>query len=537
MLLAVSGQHLVKTAQGTFIEQVAYEQSIARLESSNTDFTRSLDAIGLVARYSKQFDPSEEKTTRDQLVADLALGRNLAASPPTSGTIDPEDGPAAVAAAALEARFRNEFDVPDDDLAWAAAFLVAVIKTLADHGESEVHQSAFRCGAARAAARALPLLLLPAARGLREGLLVGNNGGIARCTEWIVTHGANETRLFFARGFDPLWQTPCSNDGDECHHITALAVIEDAGRDTIVGSWDPAEQRNRLFHLDGSVALQLQNADQNRIYVPRLNATIHGAAGAAASGVCCCRSGAFALLAAALCAHRRGKSSRNGGYSNEHTDAAVAARAILEIVATGNHSLLFEQIDDYADNSMLLSEFLDALVASGEETQRRATAAREVWPAVMERVIELIRSDSCQIDRHYFGLTPLAAVIPRPSHEARFLYREYEAGAILWGDPVALSPGIKRWLPLAAGLSEPLDALLHFLDRIPIEQQALLGLPWVEQLVMGGPSQIANRSSLLPNWLGLIRTHARSRPLIELWHRIVDALIVAGDGRIAAYAD
>jgi hypothetical protein len=225
------------------------------------------------------------------------------------------------------------------------------------------------------------------------------------------------------------------------------------------------------------------------------------------------------------------------GYQHSGNDAAAAARAVLEIVATGDSSLLFAHIDDYAEDPRLLGEFLRALTAAGEETQRRATAARDVWPAVLERVVELVASGACPSDDRHFGQAPLAAVIPATSYEEGYLHREYEGEPILWGDPVALAPQIERWLPLAAGRRAPLDALVHLLDRVPAERQADVGLPWIEQLVMADPEQIANRSYLLAGWLERVRPYAVSQALRTAWHRIVDALTVAGDDRIATLAD
>lgn len=218
-------------------------------------------------------------------------------------------------------------------------------------------------------------------------------------------------------------------------------------------------------------------------------------------------------------------------------DAIAAARAILDVASTGDQSMLFTHINSYANDQRLLSECLHALAAAGEETQRRAAAAREAWPEVLNHVIQLVDSGTCPSDDHHYGEAPLAAAIPIPSYDPGYLHREYEGAPILWADPVALAPQIERWLPLAAGQREPLDALAHLLHQLPAEQQATIGLPWMERLVMANPKEIANRSFLLPEWLEGIQPHVTSQPLQTAWHRIIDALTVAGDNRIAAMAD
>jgi hypothetical protein len=321
-----------------------------------------------------------------------------------------------------------------------------------------------------------------------------------------------------------------------CQHLAALAVIEDTARDSLIGPWDAAQQCNSRLHIDGPVVPQLENAEHDHVYVPQLSATIRGAATATVSRTCCSER-ATRLLVAALAAHRRGMRGAEHGYMHDDDDHAVAARAVLDIAAIGDTSLLFAHLNGYADNTRLLSEFLRALAAAGEETHTRAAAARAVWPAVLDHVVELVASGACPPGDGHYGEAPLAAAIPAPSFEEGYLHREYEGEPIIWADPVALTPEIERWLPLAAGHREALDTLAHLLSRLSPEQQAEVGLPWLDDLVMADPGKIANRSLLLPEWLERVRPHAASGPLERSWHRIVDALTVAGDDRAARLAD
>jgi hypothetical protein len=194
-------------------------------------------------------------------------------------------------------------------------------------------------------------------------------------------------------------------------------------------------------------------------------------------------------------------------------------------------------MDGYSDNPRLLSEFLHALAAAGEESATRASAGHAIWPAVLDRVVDLIASGVCPSrDRHY-GEALLAAAIPTPSHDGGYLHREYEGEPILWADPVPLAPHIERWLPHAAGHARPLDALIRLLHRLPVDHQATIGLPWIERLVMASPDEIAGHSYLVPEWLEKVRPHAVSPALQAAWHKIVDALTVAGDHRVAAMSD
>lgn len=528
------------TDEGVLFEQVPDPVVVARLAESNADLARGREATRILMRYPERFDrhADHREVTRDELLADLAIARDLAENPPAAGPLGAYDAPAAVAAAALEARFTAGIDVPDEDLVWAARSLVELVIALADQGASDDDYAVFGSGPDHSAARGLPLLALPAARALRDQLSAEGvtAATITRAESWIVERASNEARLFLIRAFDPLWRTPCDTTGGRCHHATALAVVEDTARACLIGPWDPAQHRNARVHIDGPVAPQLTAAEHDRIYVPQLAPTIRGAAAAAASDACC-RADAAALLTAALAAHRRGMRSSKHGYHHSANDAAAAARAVLDVAGAGDSSLLFAHLDGYADHARLLHEFLHALAAAGEESPARAAAAREAWPVVLDRVVEFVASGLCPRDERYCGEDCLAAAIPIPSYDAGYLHREYTAEPILWADAVSLAPHIERWLPLAAGHRDGVDALAHLLHRLPTAEQASVGLPWMEQLVMADPDAIASRSYLLPEWLEQVRPHATSPALRAVWHRIVDALTVAGDDRIAAMAD
>ncbi|MGH2705634.1 MAG: hypothetical protein ACRDJ4_11225 [Actinomycetota bacterium] len=124
-----------------------------------------------------------------------------------------------------------------------------------------------------------------------------------------------------------------------------------------------------------------------------------------------------------------------------------------------------------------------------------------------------------------------------PSYQYGYLHRELVGEPIRWVDVIALTPQISRWISVAAGRGETVDALVHTLHGLPLEQQAEVGLPWVEALVLPDPDAIAGRSFLLPEWLEAVRQHTRPTALLGIWHRLVDALTVAGDHHIAALAD
>ena len=532
--------NLTQTDEGVVIEHVPDEVIAARLEQSNAAIARTQHATSLLFRYPERFDhiADHPAIALEDLTADLAKARHLVEDPPAGAVGGPHAGPAAVAAAALEAHFLDGFEVPEQDLVWAATLLVQLVNVLADHDAEEGDYSIFGRGPDRAAARALPLLFLPSAARLREGLDAAgvDEDAIARAMGWVIEHGANEARLFLTRAFDSLWDSPCDMTSGTCYHVNALATIENTARDSLIGPWDPDQQRNIRLQIDGPVVPRLQEAESERVYVPQLTPTLRGA-GAAAASRACCQAEATTLLEAALSAHGRGMLSHEHSYQHSANDAAAAARAVLDFAASRESTLLFEHLDVYSEHPRALDEFLRALAAAGEETQARAEAARNVWPDVLGRIIEFASSGHFTTHRRDLGPNPLAAAIPTPSYSSGYLHREYEGAPIRWPDVSALSEQIERWVPQAAGDSGAVDALAQLLDGLPADQQAALGLPWMEELVMANPDEIANRSFLLPDWLKGVLPAVGTGPQRTSWHRIVDALTVAGDDRIAAMAD
>jgi hypothetical protein len=537
-----SNYHAIRTSQGVRVDIAIDPEVAAVLDTSNSDLRRAQEATRLLMRYPERFErhKGRQATELDQLTADLTIAQELAEHPPASVPLGRYDAPAAVAAAALEAAMSAGMEVPEDGLAWAARLLVELIEvTLGartpDDDRTDV--SFFGHGLDRAGCRALPLLALPAARRLlarlaEEGV---DANRIKRVLDAIVRHGANEARLFLARAFDSLWRVPCDETEGVCPHVQGLALVEDLGRRALIGDYDPDRQRHlRLDVVDGPLAPRLAIAHE-RVDVPRLTPLIRGA-GAAAASQACCRESAVGLLAAALHAHRTGMRTDPPAYHSAD-DAAAAARAVLNLAAAGNDTLLLEHLDGYADRPGLLREYLLALMAAAEETATRAAAARAVWPGLIDRVNELVASGTLPRDDRRFGYDPLTAVIPVPAPDFSYLHREFDGDPIEWVDPLALKDQVQRWVSQAAGSAHAVDTLLRLLRPLPVAEQADVGLPWVEMLVLAAPDKIASRTSRLPDWLEAVRPDAGVAELTAAWHRIVDALAVAGDDEVAALED
>jgi hypothetical protein len=270
--------------------------------------------------------------------------------------------------------------------------------------------------------------------------------------------------------------------------------------------------------------------------VPFLSAAIR-ALGAAASMDNCERGRSHELLAAVLAAHRRGMTGFDHGYQHSRTDNLIAARGLLMLAAGGSDALLLEHFDAYAEDSRLLEELLDALAAAAGENQQIAYTARRLWPALIDRGLDLLGEPKPPSRHQRWRRQAIAAFMPNPSYDYDYLCRELDSDPIVWTDVETWQPQVERWLPMAAGQRESLDSLVHLLHSVPDDQQGQLGLTWVETLVRDDPSEVAWKSYLLPEWLHDVRPYIHEPDLIDRWQRIVDMLIVAGDTRVTDLAD
>ncbi len=66
--------------------------------------------------------------------------------------------------------------------------------------------------------------------------------------------------------------------------------------------------------------------------------------------------------------------------------------------------------------------------------------------------------------------------------------------------------------------------------------QINLGMLWVERL-LDRCERIRASSHELPSWLRQCRDHLSTDDQTSRWQRIIDMLVVAGDGRVADLSD
>ncbi len=161
---------------GLYIQVTPPEDIVQALEPGTEDLERAQQASRLVVRY--YFESKKEGAlplTTDELARDIATVRNLLESPPSTGVLNPWDTAALVAAAALETFLQDGADLSDDALSFAAETMFRIGESEPSATPHDFSDMSFEQGADRSAARALPLLLLPAAARLR--VVVDNADG------------------------------------------------------------------------------------------------------------------------------------------------------------------------------------------------------------------------------------------------------------------------------------------------------------------------------------------------------------------------
>jgi hypothetical protein len=344
---------------------------------------------------------------------------------------------------------------------------------------------------------------------------------------------ALETRLHLARGLDHLWVTPCS--AETCHHELAISVALDAARDCVLGEWDSSAQRRRIELLKDPLDDAIRHVADDAIYVGKLDPAIRALAVAGASSTCV-SDRAKKTLDALLDGHRRGLLA-DDRMDHRGSHALIVARALLTLAAAGDEARLEEHLAAYANNGGLLSSVLHALAAAAEENERLATAARHCWPQIIRQVLEFHAAGAAAFDDHHYGETTLAALMPRPMSDAMYLYREVDSTPCRWPDVHGWRVEIDAWVRHAVGQPECVDSLIGLLRNLSLSDQARIGLPWVASIALADITACARRSWLLATWLIEIRAPATEVGELTTWQGLVDALVVAGENRLAPYSE
>jgi hypothetical protein len=430
---------LIQQAVDPEVEQV--------LGETNADLRRTNDAVGLTVRHAHVRDNGGRAPDIDAeaLAADLALARELLDDPPQSVGFS-ADGPVAAAASAVELHFTSRAKVSDDDLVWSATVLLQVAAGIADHANDPFDDSFFSQGADRSAARALPFLLLPAARDLRAALDMHGTDDVGELTELsraISVRGASEARLAYARALDAVWAAPCDTAHlyGPCHHRIALDLVTESFLDSVIGPWDSELQRRSIVTLDPPAASSLDALNGDDIYARRLTPALR-ATGAAAISSTCCQDEARAALRSLLAAHQRAMLAYEHGYHHSQSDSLVAARAALWQAIDDRDDVVLQYVQSYIEHPRVLAEGLQAITAAAEERADAGEHARRLWPRIMDLVLDAAEANPQVFTERTWGDYAEADLIPNPAAEWHYLTIELAGESPTAGE--ACFPGRTR---------------------------------------------------------------------------------------------
>jgi hypothetical protein len=525
------GQILIQQATNPEVEAV--------LGETNADLRRVNNAVGLTVRHAHVRDNGGRAPDISSvaLAADLATAQDLLADPPRTDTS--MDGPVTTAASAIELYLDRGFDVTDADLLWSAKVVLDVASAIDEHPSDAFDDSLFSQGADRAAGRALPYLLLPTAMGLRNALMADSVDSVehlialSRAVAW---GASNEARLAYARGLDAVWLAPCATDlQGSCHHRVAFDLVEASYHDCVLGPWDSNLQQRIIVQLDPPAALSLAAVDADRIITRRLSPALRAYGSAAISGACC-RQEAQEALDVLLAAHRRSMLTHEHGYHHSDSDSLIAARAALWQAINNRDQPLIEHINAYFGNPRMLAEALRTINAAAEERAEAATEARRLWPRLMDQVLAAAAANPGVFTDWSWGDNALAELVPNPAYGWGYLTLERAGEPQRWRDLLAWSPQVDRWLSVAVGNRQSIDALVVAVRELEKSDQTDTGLKWIERIVQGDGDGRA-KTFTLPEWLRERQGDLNGAEQEARWQRVVDILVISGDNRVADLAD
>jgi hypothetical protein len=529
----------IKEHEGQYVIQQAPNPEIeAVLAGPNAELLRGNETLGLTLRHvhNRTEDDGAYGMSSEELAKDLATARELIENPPSTGMGTSPDGPVAVAASAIELFFARGIQVTTVDLEWSAQIVLEVAGSVAERPLRDGDPSYFMQGVDRSAARALPHLLLPAARDLRAALGIDTgdaNDLLVSLNEAVAVGASNEARLEYARSLDEVWHAPCPSEG-KCHHQVAFEVVQASFRDCILGPWDNEGQKREIVPLKPPFVESLAKAQEDQILVDQLGPAIR-ALGSAGISEACCRQEARDALDVLLAAHRRGMLAYEHGYMHSDSDSLIAARAALWQVIDGREQPLLNHVAGYLSNSRLLAESLRAINAAAEERGPAAEAARRLWPTVMELVLDAADANPHILSERRHGDRAFSELIPNPTYAFGYLTLELEHESVKWRDLLSWPDQVEHWVSMASG-RESIDALVTAVGELAREDQVRIGLSWIERVVHASGNNRACTYTL-PEWLHERRADLTTSEQQARWQRVVDLLLLAGDRRVADLAD
>jgi len=421
----------------------------------------------------------------------------------------------------------NELSVPDLSVEWAVALL---IYCATDPYKDRVGGG----GADRQAALALPLVLLQTdndqllaelPRDATEGLVV-----LAAALTAGTSSPAIDVRQNTAEGLRVISGQPCEQMADgRCWHELLWQAIEAGARSVALG--DRFENlRRQMEPIIGDVVVALAERPVRDLMLthiaPAAICTLD-----AAQGETCIKARAERLRDGLLDAYARTAChwAEKHNYHLGHEQHASFASAVLRWAAAVDRPVIMELAKRLQASPDAQADYLHTLTIVATHETHFVPSLVEVWPPLMEGGLANLR-----VAPTTRRLRPdekrLQSLIPSPS---AFGYPN-NLDAVLakaranWFPLIAISDHMDEWLERACGQMACVDALVGFLEALPIQEQVAPGLEWIRRLVVDEDGTARTSGFLLVSWLARLR----DSPILRLeanptYRTIVDALVLS----------
>lgn len=470
----------------------------------------------------------------NSITADIAEARRLM-DESSSAMLNRHENPVvAVAAAGLRAHALGLATLELTELNWAVDIVLTAAEEPWVDGFSS-SSSLFSMGADRAAAIAVPLLLLP----VFEHLDV-DAGRLQRALISLATSVYDEVRTAFAKGTAPVWAANCATtEGTVCtRHEPLWEAIQACISTVRLGPWEYETQRRQPIPLEGPFEQTLLTVPDDELLVNRLRMPVVCNHAALSSQ---CTAVRAQLLASPLWdAHLRALDQAwRGNYDHlgeRHHE--LVARLFIQLATEGDREALNAHLRLFASNAHALHLFLHSFATAFSYDDELRPLLAEFWPPLMATVLDeidagatLIEDSTSWHDYAISALLPVPQIKPEDPDPNATLNRCRAS----WAPPNAFDGVVDRWLAIGKGEPKCAEAVAQFARTAPTSWQATTGLVWLERVLQEGFGAFANRTWFVTNWLKELRASpAVVGPPLARYRRIVDGLAAAGDSASVA---
>jgi Mrp family chromosome partitioning ATPase len=498
------------------------------LAPRNAELQTTNVLYGLQNRYGR-FNDDPNNWPLDNLEDDLATARRIAEAAAPEGIPWPEDALVSVAAAAVRAHGVGLMAINDSDLLWAAEAILWAAENPRIDGMS-YHESTFPMGADRAAAAAIPLLLLAPI----DDLIV-DGSRLESALEALATSLFDEVRAIYVKGCEPLWEVPCELEKYEgrCRrHGPAWSAATAGLRDCRLGPWNQHTQRREPDPLRPPFSDTLPSVADDALLVTRLRMPL--ACMVDARRVPCLRDEVDNLWGPLWDSYGRGVAHwwKEGYDHHAQTSHEPIAQRMVEIALDGDRDLLKAFIETLATNANALHLLFEGFATVFTYDVNLRTAMGEFWPWVLGIALDAVGDGSGLRSEHHWFDYMVAALLPTPSPHSwdpdieGTLTRSRDS----WIQPGAFLVLDERWLQLARWEPKAVDAIIKFGKSAPMAWQTTVALAWIETVIDGRFDLIANRLYFLEEWFSELRKAGVLEGEVKnQYHRIIDGLAAAGD--------